>query len=120
MSVATLYDAFVRAAAQGRLDAAILPLMGKLVAVLGVDVLPVTGGRAERLPSTARLTGTSSWADGTGWTLILTGTVDDAGRDQLALSLEARTTDGFVYLTTLIPDLPSSRVPVPRVRLRMA
>ncbi|WP_372500841.1 hypothetical protein P7L66_04525 (plasmid) [Tistrella mobilis] len=113
MSVATLYDAFVRAAAQGRLDAAILPLMGKLVAVLGVDVLPVTGGRAERLPSTARLTGTSSWADGTGWTLILTGTVDDAGRDQLALSLEARTTDGFVDLTTLIPDLPSSRVPVP-------
>ncbi|MEN3161292.1 LysM domain-containing protein [Tistrella mobilis] len=113
MSVATLYDAFVRAAAQGRLDAAILPLMGKLVAVLGVDVLPVTGGRAERLPSTARLTGTSSWADGTGWTLILTGTVDDAGRDQLDLSLEARTTDGFVDLTTLIPDLPSSRVPVP-------
>ena len=66
MSVATLYDAFVRAAAQGRLDAAILPLMGKLVAVLGVDVLPVTGGRAERLWWRGGVCGGHVWARGRG------------------------------------------------------
>ncbi|MFD0391190.1 hypothetical protein ACFQ4K_30505 [Tistrella bauzanensis] len=40
MSVASLYDAFVRATAQGTISATILPLMGKLTTALGVTALP--------------------------------------------------------------------------------
>ena len=65
MSVTSLYEAFVRAAAAGTIGADILPLMGKLVATLGVDALPLTQGNAERLPTSARLTGDTTWANGT-------------------------------------------------------
>src|SRR5580704_15387708 len=111
MSVASLYEAFVRAAAAGTIGADILPLMGKLVATLGVDALPLTQANAERLPTSARLTGNTTWANGTAWSLVMIGTVDAAGRDVLSLSLTARTTRGFVALKTLVPDLPQSRVP---------
>src|SRR5580692_1316967 len=110
MSVTSLYDAFVRAAAAGTIGADILPLMGKLVAPLGVDALPLTQGNAERLSDSARLTGNTTWANGTAWALIMIGTVE-AGRDVLSLSLTASTTRGFVALKTLVPDLPQSRLP---------
>ncbi|MGA8494490.1 MAG: hypothetical protein WB764_03350 [Xanthobacteraceae bacterium] len=111
MSVTSLYDAFVRAAAAGTIGADILPLMGKLVATLGVDALPLTQGNAERLATSARLTGDTTWADETAWALVMIGTVDESGRDVLSLSLTASTTRGFVALKTLVPDLPQSRLP---------
>lgn len=116
MSVNSLYDAFVRAAAAGTIDAGILPLMGKLVTTLGVDALPLTQGRAERLPASARLTGNTTWANGTAWALVLTGTVDEKGRDALAMTLTARSARGFVALKALVPDLPQSRLPSTEAR----
>ena len=85
--------------------------MGKLVATLGVDALPLTQGNAERLPTEARLTGNTTWADGTAWSLVMIGTVDEAERDVLSLSLAASTARGFVALRALVPGLPQSRVP---------
>jgi hypothetical protein len=111
MSVTSLYDAFVRAAAAGTIGADILPLMGKLVATLGVDALPLTQGNPERLPISARLTGNTTWANGTAWALVMIGTVDGSGRDVLSLSLTASTTRGFMALKTLVSDLPQSRLP---------
>ena len=61
MSVNSLYDAFVRAATAATISADILPLMGKLVTGLGVTTLPLTAARAERLPTTARLTANTTW-----------------------------------------------------------
>lgn len=110
MSVNSLYNAFVAAANAGSVSGDILPLMGKLVATLGVDALPLTDGQAERLPTSARLTGGTSWADGTGWSLVLVGSVDGQGRDVLNLTLTARTERGFVALSQMVPDLPQSRV----------
>lgn len=115
MSVNTLYDAFVRAAAQGTLSATISPLIGKLVAALGVPALTLTGGSSRRLPTAATLTGVANWPDTTGWTLDLTGTVDAQGRDVISLAMQARTERGFVTFATLLSGLPSSRVPSPEV-----
>jgi hypothetical protein len=115
MSVSSLYDAFTRAAAQGTISAAILPLMGKLVRALGVDALPVQQGRATRQPASATLTGGTSWADGTPWSLTLTGTVDETGRDVLTLALTALTDGGAVGFATLVPDLPGSRLSSPAI-----
>ncbi|MEN2976710.1 hypothetical protein P7L78_02580 (plasmid) [Tistrella bauzanensis] len=115
MSVASLYDAFVRATAQGTISATILPLMGKLTTALGVTALPLTDGDPVRLSAAARLTGKITWADGTSWTLTLVGTVDDDRRDVLEMSLLARTASGKVVLSTLVPDLPTSRIPSPDV-----
>ncbi|MCT9825452.1 hypothetical protein [Pseudomonas veronii] len=115
MSVNSLYDAFVRAATAATISADILPLMGKLVTGLGVTTLPLTAARAERLPTTARLTANTTWPDTTGWSLSLIGSVDVKGRDVLSLNLQARTERGFVALKTLVPDLPQSRLPSPDV-----
>jgi len=114
MSVETLYDAFVLAASQGKIDAAILPLMGKLTAALGVTELPLAQGKAERLPTAARLTGLTTWADGAQWALTLLGTFE-SDQDALKLNLEARTARGFVSLGVLAPDQPRSRIPSPDV-----
>ncbi|AFK55879.1 LysM domain-containing protein [Tistrella mobilis] len=111
MSVNSLYDAFVRAAGAGHIGADILPLMGKLTAALGVETLPLTQGRATRFPASAQLTGDIVWADDTSWSAVLTGTVDEAGRDVIAMMLTARTERGFVSFATLVPDLPKSRRP---------
>ncbi len=108
MSVTTLYDAFVLAAARGTISAEILPLMGKLVAALGVTALPLTDGDPTRTANTARLSGKTSWADGTSWTLLLVGSVDANNQDVLDLTLTARSEHGFVTFATLIPDLPQS------------
>jgi len=113
MSLDTLYSAFVQAATQGTINATILPLMGKLTASLGVAELTLTEGRAERLANSTQLTGATVWANGTGWTLGLTGSQDEQGRDLLTLVLLAQTERGFVPLGTLVPDLPSSRIPAP-------
>src|ERR1700731_3258150 len=104
MPLNSLYEAFVSAATAGTISADILPLMGKLVATLGVDALPLTQGNAERLGRRARLTGNTTWANGTAWSLVMIGTVE-AERDVLSLSLTASTTRGFVALKTLVPNL---------------
>jgi hypothetical protein len=110
MSINSLYIAFTQAAAAGEISATILPLMGKLAAVLGIDSLLLTQGDAEQLPTAARLTGATTWAQGTAWSLELVGTVDGNGRDNLVLTLSALAARGFVSLETLVPDLPQSRV----------
>ncbi|HYJ31038.1 MAG TPA: hypothetical protein VEW25_11945, partial [Allosphingosinicella sp.] len=110
MSVSSLYNAFRRAASAGAISASILPLMGKLVAVLGVESLTLSQGDAERLPTAARLTGGTIWAGATNWALTLVGTVDEGGRDVLTLTLSARSAAGFVPLATLVPTLPYSQI----------
>lgn len=115
MSVATLYTAFVQAAGQGTVSATILPLMGKLVGALGVQSLALASGVARRQPASTTLTGTTTWPDATGWTLEMTGTVNELGQDVITLSLQARTPRGFVAIGTMVTGLPASRIPSPDV-----
>ncbi|WHU04262.1 LysM domain-containing protein [Sphingomonas sp. NIBR02145] len=112
MSINSLYSAFSLAASRGEVSAAVLPLMGKLVAALGVEKLSLTQGDPSRLPAAAELTGVTEWPSGTRWTLKLIGTVED-GRDLLTLTLTAQTAKGFVALGTLVPALPNSTIAAP-------
>ncbi|MDC3378846.1 LysM peptidoglycan-binding domain-containing protein, partial [Planctomycetota bacterium] len=118
MPIPELNSAFVQAANEGHIGGDILPLMGKLVAVLGVQTLPVVDGTPRQPGDWALLTGVTQWpqpseqADTPTWTLTLLGTVNDQGRDVLTLEMLARTDRAVVPLGALLPadSLPQSRV----------
>ncbi len=107
MSVAMLNLEFEAAAQQGEIGAAISPLMGKLVATLGVTSLLVGGARASRPANSALLSGSTLWSNSR-WRLTLIGTVNSSGQDQLALTLVAENGQQRHLLSSLVPDLPAS------------
>ncbi|KYO52572.1 LysM domain-containing protein (plasmid) [Tistrella mobilis] len=110
MSVAALYNAFSVAAQTGTLSAASLPVLGKLLATIGVTELPITSGNARRLPESATLTGGTTWR-GTGWTITLTGTAIDAVTDRVTLQMAWQVTGNAFTLQPVFSPLPGSRKP---------
>ncbi|CAM2010159.1 hypothetical protein [Acanthopleuribacter pedis] len=123
MSIESLYQAFAKAVRERHIGPDVLPLMGQLTTALGVRFLALSGGQAEQLPTAARLVATTIWPEHPGekkvrdpeWTLRLIGTLDDLGRDQLALTLQAQTEGGFVSISGLVADVPHSPMPDPNV-----
>ncbi len=119
MSINQLYQAFSDAAEAGVVNGEILPLMGTLVAALGVEQLDLKHGQATQVPKAAHLIGFSRWPVRPKsrlvvvpqWSLSMVGTVDEKGRNILTLTLSSEMEDGKVMLGRLVDDLPHSRIP---------
>lgn len=108
MSVDSILAAFQAAVAAGRVDGSTMPLLGELVARLGVASLPLTDGRAAPAGDTATLAGSTRWRQ-SDWSLSIVGD-SPGGVDRLALTMTALTAGTPWTFAQSFPDLPESRV----------